>query len=125
MRQKGERGTAKTGARGDPACTRCTRRASPRLAPWPRCPILRRAKHVSRLTMGRAVTSRQGPRTSVAPTRSAASCRARTRAPSSARDLNACDMLLFSHTVACTSAAMGSSRPRPSRSATAPRAGRR
>jgi hypothetical protein len=29
MRQKGERGTAKTDARGDPACTR---RASPRLA---------------------------------------------------------------------------------------------
>jgi hypothetical protein len=36
MGQKGERGTAKTGVRGDPACTRCTRRASPRrVAPLP------------------------------------------------------------------------------------------
>ncbi len=69
MGQKGERGTAKTGVRGDPACTRCVHPpcASPRLAPWPRCPLLRRAKHVSRRTVGRAATSRQGPMSSVQP----------------------------------------------------------
>jgi hypothetical protein len=37
------------------------RLASPRLAPWPRCPLLRRAKHVSRLTMGRRDPLRSAP----------------------------------------------------------------
>jgi hypothetical protein len=61
--------------------------ASPRLAAWPRCPLLRRAKHVSRRTVGRAATSRQGPMSSVAKNRAASSCRDRTRAPSSAGGL--------------------------------------
>jgi hypothetical protein len=67
--------------------------ASPRAA-WPRCPLLRRAKHVPRRTVGRAVVSHQGPMSSVAPLRAAPSCRDRTRAPSSAGGLIAWDMLL-------------------------------
>jgi hypothetical protein len=55
------------------------RLAAPRLAPWPRCPLLRRAKHVSRLIRHRSATSRQGPT---------------SRASSSAGGLIACDMLL-------------------------------
>jgi hypothetical protein len=70
------------------------RLASPRLAAWPRCPLLRRAKHVSRLTRRRSVVSRQGPTSSCKPSRAATSCTDRTRAPSSAGGLIACDMLL-------------------------------
>jgi hypothetical protein len=67
-------------ARAPAACVCAPRFAAPRAA-WPRCPLLRHAKHVSRLTLGRAVTLRQGPRSSVAPTSSAAFCRATVRAP--------------------------------------------
>jgi hypothetical protein len=77
------------------------RLASPRLAVWPRCPLLRRARHVSRRTLGRAVTLSQGPTASCTPSRSATSCRDRTRAPSSAGGLIACDMLLCVRVSVC------------------------
>jgi hypothetical protein len=103
MGQKGERGTAKTGARGDPACTRrpSPRLASPRLAAWPRCPLLRRSNHVSRRTVGRSATSRQGPMSSVATTRSAAASRDRTRASSSAGGLMLLMLLCVCGCMAC------------------------
>jgi hypothetical protein len=62
MGQKGQRGTAKTGARGYPACTRCTRRvpclASPRaVAPLPP-PTPRKARFQTHRGQGGRVAPR-------------------------------------------------------------------
>jgi hypothetical protein len=60
--QKGERGTAKTGARGDPACTRRTRRAPRPASPRRVAPLPPPTPRKARFQTHRAQVGRAAPR---------------------------------------------------------------